>query len=375
MAAYWKLPCENFGTALAFPKDSDIERYVNERWPSEVEYAKARLYGQVATCEIGWLPDDHEFVLPENGYVCDDSISLLYGARALHGDAWKRLTFPPRYQQMKKLLWPSLGFGRTEKHAQDLVDAIVNGFNGEHPKMLPEIQLLKDSEVHHGCRLSNADLSLLREVEYVGIQCRPFDESSVKWTVKLISKATSLQVLFLQGCNVPYNSLDLNYFCEQLATCQTFWSTFQMLKIVPGIPETDELRAHGVDTPEEYTVSQHCLDQLIMAYYSAPTDHSQLLQLSYTNIESQDTDDNPTVDLSYQQFKNIRLSDCSFDSNKATPALISKWLGQQQIIKILEEEEETSSLLFQIDRKNSCGHKRKYYEMANMHSENNDQIN
>ena len=35
MAAYWKLPCENFGAALAFPKDSDIERYVNERWPSD----------------------------------------------------------------------------------------------------------------------------------------------------------------------------------------------------------------------------------------------------------------------------------------------------------------------------------------------------
>jgi hypothetical protein len=31
--------------------------------------AKVRLYGQVATGEIGWLPDDHEFVLPENGYM------------------------------------------------------------------------------------------------------------------------------------------------------------------------------------------------------------------------------------------------------------------------------------------------------------------
>ena len=51
MAAYWKLPCENFGSALAFPKDVDIERYVKERWPSEVEYSKARLYGQVATCK------------------------------------------------------------------------------------------------------------------------------------------------------------------------------------------------------------------------------------------------------------------------------------------------------------------------------------
>ena len=369
MAAYWKLPCENFGSALEFPKDMDIERYVKECWPSEVEYAKARLYGQVATCEIGWLPDDHEFVLPEDGYICDDTLSFLYGVRALHGDRWNRLTFPPRYQQMKNLQWPFSR--RTKKHEQDIVDAIVSGFNGEHPKMLPEIQLLKDSEVHHGCKLSDADLSLLSEVEYVGIQCRPFDKSSVEWTIKFVNKASNLQVIILQGCNVPYDLLDLDNFCVQLATCQPFWSKFRILKIMPGILEKDELEeAYGVDTPEEYTVSQASLDQLIAAYFSAPANHSQLVQFSYTNIESQDTDGNLTVDRTCLQFKNIRLSDCRFDSNRATPDSISKWLGQE--IKILEKEEETSSFLFQIDHKDSSvlGHKRKYCEV---HSETDDQ--
>jgi hypothetical protein len=131
-----------------------------------------------------------------------------------------------------------------------------------------------------------------------------------------------------------------------------------------------------VDAPEDYTVSRDSLNQLIIAYFSTPMDHSQLVQLSYTNIESQDTDGNPTVDPTHRQFKNnIRLSDCRFDSNKATPDAISKWLGPQTMIKILEEEEETSSVLFQIDHKDShgvLGHKRKHCEVA---EENDDQIN
>jgi hypothetical protein len=148
---------------------------------------------------------------------------------------------------MKKLQWPSLGIGGFKMYAQEIVDAIVSGFNGEHPKMLPEVQLLKSFEVPRRCRLlRDADLSLLSEVEYVGIQCRPFDKSSVEWTVKLINNATSLQVLILQICNVlnyGYSlATNLNYFCEQLATYRTFWSQFRILKIVPGILGKDELR-------------------------------------------------------------------------------------------------------------------------------------
>ena len=362
MAAYWKFPCANYTPYLAFPKDKDIERYITERWPSEDEYAKAWLYGQVATGEIGWLPDDYEFALPQNGCTGDDDpISFLYGVRNHHGDEWDRLTYPHRYQQMEKL---SL-LGTSKEQEQDIVDAIVHSFRGEHPKMLPEVQLLKDSEVHHGCDLSDADLWLLSEVEYVGIQCRPFDPSCVEWIIKLLNKAANLQVLVLQGCNVPNDQLDLDDFCEQLATCQPFWSKFQILKIVAGIPEIEELKEYGVDTPEEYTVSQDSLDQLITAYLSAPTDHSQLVQFSYTHIECQDTNCNPPVDRTSLQFKNIRLSDCRFDSNKATPEAISKWLGQR--IEVLEKDEETHSFLFQIDHKDSVlGQKRKYSEV---HSE------
>jgi hypothetical protein len=376
MAAYWKLPCENPASDVNFQEDSDIKQYVAERWPNEIEYAKAWLYGRVAACEIGCLGDSHEFVLPENESASCDALSLLYCVRLLHWDGWNRLsTFPPRYQQVKKLLEPP-SWLLTKQQEQDIIDAIVSVFNGERPKMLPEAQVL--TEPHHWCGLRNADLALLSEVEYVGVQCQPFDDSSVEWLVKLVNNASNLQVIVLQGYNVTsqYFCLDLDTFCERLATCRPFWSKFRILKVVPGI--YDELeKDYGVDTPEKYTVLLASLNQLITAYLSAPTNHSQLVEFSYTDIikitESQDTQDSYTIivsrdtnsDYSVDQtcvpFKNIRLSDCNFDSNKATPDLISKWLGHQ--IKILEEEEETSSVLFQIDHKDRhsvLGHKRKH---------------
>ena len=51
MAAYWKLPCEEFQGIDA--GDPDIEHHV-EKWDS-LEYAKEMLYGQVVTAIIGCL--------------------------------------------------------------------------------------------------------------------------------------------------------------------------------------------------------------------------------------------------------------------------------------------------------------------------------
>ena len=232
--------------------------------------------------------------------------------------------------------------------------------------------------------------------------------------VKLLNKATNLQVLIAQSCNYVIDEcfvfdLDLDEFCEQLATRQLFWSNFRLLKILPGLFVVDDIRKElGKDYDDgilvKYTVVRASLNQFITAYFSAPTNHSQLVQFSFTNIaisrESQDnhsdtatesrddssdsttdiasahnmTDANldcdpPTIDRTYLQFKNIRLSDCYFDSNKATPEEISKWLGQG--IKILEKDDENSSILFQIDDKDSrsvLGHKRKYCEVAELTS-------
>ena len=355
MAAYWKLPCEKIDPFLAFPKDSDIEQYIKERWSSEVEYAKARLYGQIATCRIGGLPsDDYQFVLPQNGYVdiYDDTTLFLYGVRELHGDEGDCLTVPSRYQQMSNLQQ------REEDDNGGILDTIMHCFNSKRPKMLPEIQLYHEDVMFNTINLSDAELHFLSEVEYVGMQCRPFlYPRGVDFITALVNVATNLQVLILQGLNVPDDPLDLDYFCEQLATCQPFWSKFRILKIVAGIPVLYVLEGFGVDSPEEYTVSQSSLDQLITAYLSAPTDHSQLVQFSFTNIKQQDAGGSPAIDRTYLQFKNIRLSDCRFTC-KATPDAISKWLGQE--IKMQERQEETSSFLFQIDHKDGSvlGHKR-----------------
>ena len=109
-----------------------------------------KLQQYIATCKVKWLPDDHEFVLfcLKTGMHVMIPFHFYNGVRALHGNRWNRLTFLPHYQRVKNLQWPF--FRRTKKHEQDIVHAIVSGFNGERPKMLPEIQLLKDSEVHHG---------------------------------------------------------------------------------------------------------------------------------------------------------------------------------------------------------------------------------
>ena len=393
MVEYWKLPCEIPVSEVDYTEDSDIKQYVAERWPDKVEYSKAWLYGRVAAYESGCLGTGHEFSFLENKSAPCDALSFLYSVRMLHRDGWVQLTYPPRYQQVKKLLEPPSWRPRTKKQEQDLIDAIVSAFNGERPKMLPEAQVL--AEPYRNWRIRDADLSLLSEIEYVGVQCEPFQNRCIEWLVKLVNNASNLQVVVLQGCNVKsdYFCLDLDAFCERLATCRPFWSKFRILKVVAGIMDNLE-EEYGVDTPEKYTVSRASLNQLITAYLSAPTNRSQLVQFSFTNIiitkESQDADsdtitvswdtnldfDPATIDQTCVQFKNIRLSDCDFDSNKATPDTISKWLGHQ--IEILEEEEETSSILFQIDRKDSCsvlGHKRKYCEVAEVHSEDNDPIN
>ena len=383
MAAYWKLPCENFPNDpdITFPKDSDIDDYIKERWPSEADYAKAKLYGRIATSRMGGLPsgDLNELVMPHDAYVDLDAFNgtvlFLYGVRELHGDERNRLTIPPRYHQnVTHLGQPDsdLSLTTSKKLDEEILDVTMHCFNGERPKMLPEFLLYHADVIYCNMKLSEAELRFLSEVEYVGMHCKPFLSRGVDFTISLVNVATNLRVLILQGLNVPEEDLYLDYFCEQLATCQPFLAKFQILKIVAGILEVEELETdYGVDTPEEYTVSQASLDQLIIAYFSAPTDHSQLVQLSFTNIDCEDTDCSPAIDRTYLQFKNIRLSDCCFDSNKATPDSISKWLGQE--IKVLEKEEKTSSFLFQIDHKDGVvGHKRKYSEAV--HSESDDQL-
>ena len=82
-----------------------------------------------------------------------------------------------------------------------------------------------------GIKLNDAKLRFLSEVEYVVMQYQPF--SGVEFTVGLANLGTNLQVLVLQGLNVPgeFGMLHLDYFCELLFYSRRFWSRFRMLKI------------------------------------------------------------------------------------------------------------------------------------------------
>ena len=241
MAAYWKLPCENFDPGVAFPKDSDIEQYIREHWPSETEYAKARLYGRIATYQMGGLPgnDLSKLFLPYKGYVdlFNGTVVFLYGIRELHSNRRNRLAIPPGYHRVNNLELPSL---ESEELDEEILDLFMYCFNGERPRMLPVFQLYHDEVVHSGMKMNDAELCFLSEIEYAIMQCQPFlDSRSVDFTIALVNKATNLQVLILQGLNVPdeCGTLDLDYFCEQLANCRPFWSKFRLLKIVPGFLE------------------------------------------------------------------------------------------------------------------------------------------
>ena len=131
MAAYWKLPREEFqGHALG---DADITRYVEE-WDS-VEYAKAILYGQVVTALIGCLYDEFFFHLPfdDELNLQDEStmIPFLYAVRkpSVGDNAGCELVFPPRYHDKSDLTLN-----------RDIISAVINCFNGELPKIIAEIR-------------------------------------------------------------------------------------------------------------------------------------------------------------------------------------------------------------------------------------------
>ena len=88
-------------------------------------------------------------------------------------------------------------------------------------------------------------------------------------------------------------------------------------------------------------MSQERFDQLISAYFAAPTDHMQRLEFSGTDVQCSDISDDcsPIVDQHYLQFKMINLDSlcqfvtidldgqCQF-ADSATPTTISSWLGQ-----------------------------------------------
>ena len=302
---------------------------------TQLEYAKAVLYGQLISRAIGCLEYDFEFRIPHNG-VCDTFYDFLFAVRKIQevqeGPASCSLKFPPRY--LHKLDTPE----------EELAGEVVNCFKGELLTVLAEVYIYEDIELSYA--------HFLREIAFLGIHGLTFEAEFVK---VVIQEATCLEVLILEGY---YNDDDddgpmsLDSFCTYLSTHPTFWSRFRLLKILsvafPG---------YG------YTISQQIFDKLISEYYSAPTDHDQKVQFTDMTIKSTALyDRGPTINEHYFLFKTIELKHCRFELD-ATPKTISGWLGHH----ITEVKSEPGSCCFKVTDKavNSVTRKRKFSEIEN----------
>ena len=323
MAAYWKLPCEEFqGIDTG---DPDIEHYV-EKWES-LEYAKEILYGQVVTAIIGCLYAEFSFHLPFDDELTapmdDEIILFLYAVRKpLFHSSMKSgcgLIFPPRYHDKCSL---------TSK--KDLADAVVGCFKGEYPRIMADICLCE--------YIDNEYYNLLNKVVYLGIYGRVFKRSAsyfVEQVQNVIQRSTCLEVVILEP--EIYNIIDgeatsLDGFVTFLSTEVSFLSNLHLLKILTGF------RSWNI-------VSQENLNKLVSAYFSAPTVHLQKIVITNAEIMSYDGDVCPVIDQCYLQFKTIELDDCDFVSRrKSTRNTITQWLGQD-ISTLHVEKKKTDSCI------------------------------
>ena len=93
----------------------------------------------------------------------------------------------------------------------------------------------------------------------------------------------------------------LNRFFVFLSTHVGFLSHFRLLMIINLF---------------QYIVLQESLNKLIVAYFSAPTDHLQKIRITDAKIKSYDGNICPVIDQRYVQYKTIELEDCHFVSKQ-----------------------------------------------------------
>ena len=297
MAAYWKFPCEEEYIGIADPNDIDIGCYIQE-W-DYIKYARAILYGQVATYAIGCLRDDFWFRVPHNGDL-DNVIQFLYAVRKFdkHGRG-SDLIFPPRYHQ------------KSNTSANNIIHEVVSCFKGELPTVLADMEMYNEIELDY--------VRFLSEVVYLGIHGLPFEAKGLEFVKAVIKEATHLEavifgrVFFVKKMSVcPW----MNFAFTSLQSHPMFLSNVRLLKILSCHPG--------------YVVSREVFDNLITAYFSASTDRTQKLQFTGTKIKSYDIyyDCSPKIDQGYLLFKTIELDNCQFVSSyKSTTKTISQRLG------------------------------------------------
>ena len=344
--------CDTYlGTA---DEDGDVARYIKNRWKNDMAYAREVIYGQLVTSLLGGLRDiDVIFELPNGGHVQPSFynhnyhciIDFLCGIR----------------KEYKSQPMSAYSFAVPPRHCIDdqlpTMEWLVRCFNGKHPKVLDGLCL----PTYYWPLLNGMDIELpiLREVEQLGFEDEPFELIAAKFIAITVSSAKCLKVLVLKGCEEPPDApICIDTLCDELSFCTTFWSTFEIFKILSR-PVYDDSDYETSVLELEYVISRSMFYKLIKAYFAAPTDHEQLVQFTDTKIEGDSSDCSPAINTTYLKFKTVRLENCRFvSSSKATPGVIANWLGAE--IDILDNKPD--SCLFQVKDSGKRGQKRKHPE-------------
>ena len=305
MAAFWNSTWEHDSVGIVDSSHDrdDIKRYVQDKW-DDGEYAREMVCGIVATCALGHLPDI-EFrgtFLPIRECNCEiDSdirigwgmplISFLYAVRktCIHGRCCKP-EFPSRYSH------------KSSKSEKDVtMYEVVNCFShdrGEFPRFFPEFVTMNHINLDH--------VYFLRNAVYLAISSTNFDEQCLEFLKAVLKEATNLEILLWDhwGEDFEWEMEFLEEFCTYLPSCQSFLSNFQLLKIL------STMESKG------FVVSRKNFNQLITAYFAAPTDHMQKLQITRAKIKCNDIsyECSPRIDQRYLAFKTLELNDCQFVS-------------------------------------------------------------
>ena len=355
MAAFWNsiYDPDSVGIVEASHDKEDIEHYVQGKW-DDLEYAREAVYGIVATCAMGHMVLDIEFrgtFHATHTHNCEKHkhfqwgmpvVVFLYAPRTscVHGTC--QPPFPSRYKH---------------KSEKDLtMYEVVNCFShskGEFPRIFPEVSLYN---------INLDDVFFLRNAIYLGINGRSvFHEQGNEFLKAVLQVATNLEVLLLDhwGDEGEWEVEFFDKFCASLSSCQAFLSNFRLVKIFSWVDS------------EGLVVSRKNFNQLITAYFAAPTDHVQKLHIAHTKIKCSDVsyEHSPMIEQRYRSFKTIQISDCQFVSKyKATPKALSHWLGES-ISELSQSDPEPDTCFFKVGGKSGVGlsRKRKHSELESDH--------
>ena len=347
MAAFWNSVWDPDSV-----DEKDVKHYVQDKW-DDLEYAREAIYGIVASCAMGHMTDiELRAVFPAVHLNCEEHKDLSWGMPVVMFLYTLRTScvhdpcqppFPPRYKH------------NSDKIEKDLtMYEVVNCFSrskGEFPRLFPEFVLL------HNINLDN--VYFLRNAVHLGLTGYVFDKQGFEFLKAILQVATNLEVLLLYywGDEGNWEIEFFDKFCAFLSTRQAFLSNFRWVKIFCYV----DLGAKGL------MVSRKNFNQLITAYFAAPTDHVQKLHITHTRIKCSDIsfERSPTIEQRYRSFKSIQISDCQFVSKyKATPKALSRWLGES-ISELPQSDPEPDTCFFKVEGKSgaSLSRKRKHSEL------------